>query len=257
MSNHKAKYYYKQDNNPERFYQTPKELLTHPIYRKLSSNAKILYSVLLDRKELSRKNNWVEEDGRIYLIYPREDLAELLNVSKRTIISLFNQLREVDLVEEESQKGHNQPNKIYVLKLDIERGEKISLGEVKKFHPSDTNYSDTEIINNFKEKPLKVIPLNNQKELKEIMDEESALIVNQYAKMYEKIINVKHPNLKENQLKSIDSKILSFNSEFGLSVEDWKDLIFEYFNVGKIGDGNINRFFYGDTFEGVIRGMLC
>lgn len=64
----------------ERYYMMPKELFINPKYNKLTSDAKILYSVLRDRMELSKKNDWINEVGEIYLIYTREDLVDLIGV---------------------------------------------------------------------------------------------------------------------------------------------------------------------------------
>ena len=48
---------------------------------KLSHTAKLLYALLLDRATLSRKNNWTDEQGRIYVIYPIPKLAQALGCS--------------------------------------------------------------------------------------------------------------------------------------------------------------------------------
>ena len=52
------------------YYQIPMELFFNKNYKdKLSSNSKILYGFLLNRLTLSAKNNWIDTDGNIYLIY--------------------------------------------------------------------------------------------------------------------------------------------------------------------------------------------
>ena len=42
----------------------------------LSHTTKMLYTLLLDRATLSQKNNWVDEQGRIYVVYPLAHLAK-------------------------------------------------------------------------------------------------------------------------------------------------------------------------------------
>ena len=55
------------------FYQIPKELFTNDYYKKkLSSDAILLYALLLDRLSISRKRGWVDENGHIYLIFTRK-----------------------------------------------------------------------------------------------------------------------------------------------------------------------------------------
>ena len=64
------------------FYQIPKELFTNEYYKgKLSSDAIILYGLLLDRLSVSIKNKWVDENGLIYLILTRKEAMEKLNIS--------------------------------------------------------------------------------------------------------------------------------------------------------------------------------
>ena len=52
------------------YYQIPMELFFNKNYRdKLNSDSKILYGFLLNRLALSAKNNWVDEDGNVFLIW--------------------------------------------------------------------------------------------------------------------------------------------------------------------------------------------
>ena len=50
------------------FYRIPKLLFTHPSFKGMSTEAKTLYGILLDRMNLSAKNNWIDEEGRVYII---------------------------------------------------------------------------------------------------------------------------------------------------------------------------------------------
>lgn len=111
-------------------YQVPKVLFKHPVYKGLSNDTRLAYSILLDRLELSRLNNWTNEKNEVYLIYTREDMAEELNIkSKTTITKVFKQLNEYNLIKEERQ-GLNKPNRIYIahtlpLPIETERGKKM------------------------------------------------------------------------------------------------------------------------------------
>ena len=64
-------YFY--DGQPEKysFYRIPKRLFTDGSFSELSTEAKVLYGLLLDRVSLSRENGWVDEEGRIYVFYNR------------------------------------------------------------------------------------------------------------------------------------------------------------------------------------------
>ena len=101
-----------QDILTNAFYQAPK-FLNQGEFRKLSSDAKWLYTMLLDRNRLSIKNSWADANGDVYIIYQREHMAEDIGKSRNTITKIVNELKEFGLVEEIAQ-GHNRPNKIYV-----------------------------------------------------------------------------------------------------------------------------------------------
>jgi len=72
---------------------------------------------LRDRHELSFKNNWVDEDGNVYLIFSREDMSEMACVSDSTILRCMRTLKAFNLIEEERQ-GLGKLNKIYVLTVE-------------------------------------------------------------------------------------------------------------------------------------------
>ena len=77
-------------------------------------------TLLLDRLTLSQKNHWVDNLGRVYLIYPREDIGKKLNPFGRTVKKAFEQLNKVCLIEEKRQ-GLGKPNLIYTAKNTARR----------------------------------------------------------------------------------------------------------------------------------------
>ena len=58
----------------------------------ISQTAKLLYSLLLDRSTLSQKNKWLDDEGRIYIIYPIAEIAEILDKGSTTIKGALNEL---------------------------------------------------------------------------------------------------------------------------------------------------------------------
>ena len=83
-----------------KFYQIPQELFVNSLYKdNLNSGSKIIYSLLLDRLSLSQKNHWVDDLGRVYLIYPREDIGKKLNLSKSTISNTISKLKSLDYIK--------------------------------------------------------------------------------------------------------------------------------------------------------------
>ena len=77
----------------------------------LSHTAKLLYTLLLDRATLSQKNNWMDELGRIYVIYPLSNLAKDLGCSISSITRSFAELENAQLVER-VRSGFSKPSRI-------------------------------------------------------------------------------------------------------------------------------------------------
>lgn len=102
------------------FYQMPQELFDNEKYKKLSLEAKVIYSFLLNRMKLSKINHWINNQGEIYLIYTRKEIQSKLNLSDKPVTRAFKELRNANLIKEEKQ-GFGKPNLIYIGK--IEHGE--------------------------------------------------------------------------------------------------------------------------------------
>lgn len=65
----KFNYYYEKEAEQFSFFHIPKLLFTDPIFASLSSDAKMLCGILLDRMNLSMKNNWLDEESKVYIIF--------------------------------------------------------------------------------------------------------------------------------------------------------------------------------------------
>ena len=77
--------------------------MTDKVFRELSSDAKILYSILLDRASLSYKNGWIDSENRVYIYYPIDVLVTTINKSKPTIVNIFKELEEIGLIRRKRQ----------------------------------------------------------------------------------------------------------------------------------------------------------
>lgn len=129
---------YKANEILENFYYIlPMEIIHSKLYKdKLSSDAKLLYAILLNRFKASAKNNWIDDEGYIYIICTRKSIEELLNISNKTVIKIFKELTELKLILEKSI-GRNKPKRIYVGKIhhldneDILKCKNYTSGDVK------------------------------------------------------------------------------------------------------------------------------
>src|SRR5699024_2044139 len=103
----------------EKFYQLPKVFFTNPKYTKLSNDAKITWSILRDRLDLSIRNNWIDENGDIFFIYTNEKLKSILNISSPNKLSkIKKELTQADLFNQ-IRVGLNKPNKLYIKKHEV------------------------------------------------------------------------------------------------------------------------------------------
>ena len=97
---------------PDRYYTMPKFIFEED-FLYLSSDAKILYTCLLDRLTLAVKENWKDEEDRLYVYFTLEQVMKLLGISKNTAHNVFVQLKDAGLIEVIRQ-GHCKPSKILV-----------------------------------------------------------------------------------------------------------------------------------------------
>ena len=77
----------------------------------LSHTAKLLYPLLLDRATLSQKKNWVDDRGRIYVIYPLSHLAKDLGCCISSVTRAFSELENAQLMER-IRSGFSKPSRI-------------------------------------------------------------------------------------------------------------------------------------------------
>lgn len=103
----------------DEYLRFPLSLLAEPRYREMSLEAKMIYSLLLNRLSLSQRNGWINEKGEVYLIYTREDAADTLNLSYKKTIAAFKELITNGLLLEQRQ-GRGYPNLLFVLKIQID-----------------------------------------------------------------------------------------------------------------------------------------
>lgn len=104
-----------QDEN-DSFYKLPKRLFLDERYKHLSISAKVLYALLLDRKALSIKNNWIDVNGNYYLYFTNSEAKKILNCGNEKISKLFKELEAVNLILRKRQ-GLRKPNIIYVYRI--------------------------------------------------------------------------------------------------------------------------------------------
>lgn len=117
------------------FVRMPRALIKDTQFKSLSSRTKQLYSLMLDRTALSKKNGWCDEEGRIYICYRYTDIMDDLDCARGTCAKSIKELEEAGLIETK-RYGQGKPNVIYVKRIimaeDMEKGQSDENNEETK-----------------------------------------------------------------------------------------------------------------------------
>ena len=117
MSDKDRRYYYAEQSEQFQFFKFPKVLITDATFSVVSMNAKVLYGLMLDRMSLSRKNNWIDEEGKVFIIYPVEEIMTDMHCSKQTAVNMLKELDKatgIGLIEK-VRRGCGLPSILYVI----------------------------------------------------------------------------------------------------------------------------------------------
>ncbi len=97
--------------------QMPRWLFSDPRYAGMSLDAKVAYTFLLNRFQLSRRNGWVNDFGEVFVIFPRKELARELRVCEQRVTAAFRTLKDLNLIWEK-RCGRGDANQIYLATVE-------------------------------------------------------------------------------------------------------------------------------------------
>ena len=109
-------YYYGEESEQFSFFRIPRILFKDERFSRLSSDAKLLYGLLLDRMSLSKANGWIDDDGRVYIIYKLREIQEDMCCGKDKAVKIMAELdcaKGIGLVERK-RRGLGQADILYV-----------------------------------------------------------------------------------------------------------------------------------------------
>jgi len=153
-------YFYGKQAEQYAFYRLPKVLITEDIFAELSTDAKVLYGLFLDRVSISSTSGWVDEVGRVYIIYTISSIQRDLHCAVKKAVKLVKELEQFGLIEKVLQ-GQGKPALIYVKNVYgvLSEGKvltcqndnsgivKSTTLELSKAQSNNTNINNTEINN--------------------------------------------------------------------------------------------------------------
>ena len=112
-------YFYGQAGGFFSFFRIPKALFQEQRFQDLSTDAKILYGILLDRMNLSVKNEWFDKKGRVFIIFTIEDVKRTLRCADNKATRLLRELEKFGLIERK-RRGQGKPCLVYVKNFSSE-----------------------------------------------------------------------------------------------------------------------------------------
>ena len=153
-------YFYKEQADQFTFYRVPKVLIIDDTFSELSTDAKLLYGLLLDRVSLSANSGWFDEEDRVYVIYAIKSIMRDLHCGNKKAGNLLAELEQFGLIERK-QRGQGKPWTIYVKNFsgvvsnghlktcqnDIFRSVETTSQDMSKRHANNTNINNTEFNN--------------------------------------------------------------------------------------------------------------
>ena len=152
-NNIRFEYFYGKEADMLSFYRIPKLLFTNKCFADLTTDAKVLYGLMLDRMSLSIKNKWFDAENRAYIYFSIEEIMEMLNCKKNKAIGIMKELDAetgIGLLEKKRQ-GQGKPSMIYVKSFMIEESpaEKTENQEIQKLEKqtSEIPNNDSEVEN--------------------------------------------------------------------------------------------------------------
>lgn len=151
MENTNFNYFYANENEQYLFLQMPMMLIKDDRFKKLSGDDKILYSLLLNRTALSAKNGWLDDEGRVYIIYTIDEIMNDLNCYQEKANKSMKALKEIGLIKTIRQ-GLTKPNLIYLLNWETTESAKSE------------NFDDKYITYRFKNKNEEIIYVGQTKQ---------------------------------------------------------------------------------------------
>ena len=126
-------YFYGQSGELFSYFRIPKALFQDCRFRQLSTDARTLYGILLDRMSLSVKNGWLDEQNRVFIIFTIEDVKRALCCADNKATKLLRELEKFGLIERK-RRGLGKPSLVYVKNFSAESSK--SIFQNRDFHDS-------------------------------------------------------------------------------------------------------------------------
>ena len=249
-------YFYGGEAEQFAFYRIPRQLFTDDRYRFISTEAKILYGLILDRMDLSIKNGWYDKNGRVYIYFTLDSIQEKTGHCRAKVTKMLNELDKKTGLIERVRQGQGKPTRIYVKKFTAQVGKTDFLkskkqtsrlpknrsqevGKIDSNHTeiNKTEYNHTEYQSIYPEKPAEMDMMDKINAYRDLVLEnlEYDILVQQYGReRMDEIVDIimdtistKRPHIRiggdEYPLEVVKSRLLKLDSSHIAYVFDCVD----------------------------------
>ena len=244
-------YFYGSQADQYSFYRIPKALFQDEYFRGLSSDAKILYGLMLDRMSLSIKNQWFDEKNRAYIYFSIEDIMELLNCGRNKAIKSMQELDEengIGLIEKKKQ-GFGKTNIIYVKSFMLEEAKQESeLSDTEKFinQTNEEKGTDTEVYKTNFKKSQKQTSRSPENKLQEVY------ISNPNYN------NSSYNNISDNESYPIQSEENRFDNDNKAYIQAYEELVKENIDYESLLISHpVQKDLIQGIYEMILETVLC
>ncbi len=152
MSKIEFDYYYGAEAEQFTFIRVPKVLFTDKEhFGSLSNEAKLMYGLLLERMSLSRKNNWIDDENRVYIIFLIEEIEEIMDVCHDKALNILKELDDVNGIGlvKKKRRGLGLPSILYVKNFIINESDSLQNG--KQDNTDNSEHTSRSLKNGFLE----------------------------------------------------------------------------------------------------------
>ena len=244
-------YFYGSQADQYSFYRIPKALFQDEYFRGLSSDAKILYGLMLDRMSLSIKNQWFDEKNRAYIYFSIEDIMELLNCGRNKAVKSLQELDEengIGLIEKKRQ-GFGKTNIIYVKSFMLEEAKQESeLSDTEKFinQTNEEKGTDTEVYKTNFKKSQKQTSRSPENKLQEVY------ISNPNYN------NSSYNNISDNESYPIQSEENRFDNDNKAYIQAYEELVKENIDYESLLISHpVQKDLIQGIYEMILETVLC
>jgi hypothetical protein len=238
------------------YMQMPRWLFSDPRYSEMSLDAKVTYTFLLNRFQLSRRKGWVNDQGEVFVIFPRKALAKELRICEKRVIAAFHKLAELQLIWEK-RCGRGDANQIYLACVEPQNDPSYECTPFssEEYESDNSRIAESEVLDNKTE--LMGIQEERFRQFKNCEYRDSRTAEGTTAQLQDMQLSKKEKREEKERQKEVSRAVRSPPTTDGLT-DDEEELMgildaCELYcftpEIARVFENAIERLYYSDSFR--------